>query len=457
MYALAWHDGRTLSLARDPAGVKPLYYRGNAFCSTITPLLDDGRALNPNAVARWLTFHVAYGEETFFEGVRRVPAGGIVELPDERVQRYQAPGFVFGTPNPALNEDRLAKVLERAMRDASPSEGRYGVALSGGIDSTLVAALSVGDRVGYHGHVAHEGCDESAFARAAAKEIGIPLVEVPVTAEACWRVLPDVVRALEEPVAGPGSLAQYVVAERAAQDVRVMLSGCGGDELFGGYARSVALVHRDPPAGWENYAPLFARARDEPTGVRAYELLQRRDGALFEADFLAEHAAPRDAFVEAFDEGGLGPLAAAARVEMQIVLPGLLQVEDRVTMAHSLESRVPLLDRRLLKVATRLSEDARVDAAGHAKVMLRAAAARFLPEAVRDRRDKMGFPLPLGEWFAGPWREPAREILLDPRTRRRGWIDTRAAEAALTGHARYDRGLYSALLFAVWCETFLHD
>ena len=98
-----------------------------------------------------------------------------------------------------------------------------------------------------------------------------------------------------------------------------------------------------------------------------------------------------------------------------------------------------------------------MDAAGHAKVLLRAAASRFLPAAVRDRRDKMGFPLPLGEWFAGPWREPAREILLDERTRRRGWVDTRAVESALTRHARYDRGLYSALLFAVWCETFLHD
>jgi len=457
MFALAWYDGRTLQLARDPAGIKPLYYGNHAFSSTIAPLLDGQRTLDATAVGRWLTFHVAYGEETFFDGVRRVPAGGIVELPEGRVLRSQALGLGFGTPNPALTEDRLSKVLQRSVRDASPADGRYGVALSGGIDSTLVAALSVGDRVAYHGHVAHEGCDESEYARAAAREIGIPLVEVPITADACWRVLPHVVRALEEPVAGPGSMAQYLVAERAAEDVRVLLSGCGGDELFGGYARAVALVHESPPPGWENYAPLFARAPGESNGVRAFELLQRREGTLFTHDFLDAHPAPRAAFVEAFEDGGLGPLASAARAEMHIVLPGLLQVEDRVGMAHSLENRVPLLDRRLLKVATRLSESARVGGDGTAKALLRGAAARFLPRLVRERRDKMGFPLPLGDWFGGPWREPAREILLDRRTRERGLIDTAAVENALTGHARYDRGLYSALLFALWCETFLDE
>jgi len=419
----------------------------------ITPLLESGAALNANAVARWLTFHVAYGPETFFEGVLRVPAGGIVELPAGRVMRRAAPGLAFGAPNPALTTERLRKVLERAVRDAAPNE-RFGVALSGGIDSTLVAALSPGDRIGFHGRVDHEGCDESAYARAAAKELGIPLVEVPVTAEACWRALPNVVRHLEEPVAGPGSLAQFVVAERAAQDVRVLISGCGGDELFGGYARAVALVHDTPPKELAAYAPLFERVRGLPPAERAFALLDRRPGALFTTEFLDAHPAPREAFIEAFCDGSLDPLAAAARAELHIILPGLLQVDDRTTMAHSLESRVPLLDRRLLRAACRLAPAARVANDGTAKALLRAAAAPHLPRAVRDRRDKMGFPLPLGTWFAGPWRERAREVLLDRRTRERGAIDTVRAEKALSGHAHYDRGLYSALLFALWCHTF---
>jgi len=458
MFALAWSDGRSLYLTRDPAGIKPLYYlssgRSSEFSSTIQPLLAHGASLDATAVARWLTFHVAYGPETFFEGVLRVPAGGVVELPEGRVLRRAAPGLAFSSPNPALTAERLRKVLERAIRDAAPDE-RFGIALSGGIDSTLVAALSPGDRIAFHGRVDHEGCDESAYARAAARELGIPLVEVPVTAEACWAALPKVVRHLEEPVAGPGSLAQFVVAERAAQDVRVLLSGCGGDELFGGYARAVALVRDTPPDELAAYEPLFARVRDLASAERAYALLDRRPGALFTTDFLDAHPAPREAFIEAFGDGELDPLAAAARAELHIVLPGLLQVDDRTTMAHSLESRVPLLDRRLLRAACRLAPESRVAADGTAKALFREAASPHLPRAVRERRDKMGFPLPMGAWFAGPWRECAREILLDRRTRELGIIDTARAEKALSGHAHYDRGLYSALLFALWNQTFL--
>jgi len=444
MYALAWADEGAIHLARDPAGIKPLYYANGAFASEIAPLLDGGpRRLCETAFARWSAFHVAYGEETFFEGVRRVPPGGLVRLPDGAVVRRG--GIPFSSPNPALDAERVGKVLGRAVADAVPGE-RYGIALSGGVDSTLVAALSSGDRIAYHGRVAHEGCDEAPYARAAAADLGLPLVEVPITAEACWEVLPRVVAALEEPVAGPGALAQFLVARRAAADVRILLSGCGGDELFGGYARAVALVRDEPPPELAHYAPLFARVRGLPPAERAYALLER-------TPFPHAPAPPRAAFLEAFAEGGLDPLAAAARAEVNIILPGLLQVEDRVTMAHSIESRVPLLDRRLLRVAGRLAPAQRVDAAGRAKALLRDAAAPHLPAAVRDRRDKMGFPLPLRDWFAGPWREPAREILHDRRTIERGFVDP----DALTGHDRYDRGLYSAVLFELWCRTFLDD
>jgi len=442
MFALAWADESGILLARDPAGVKPLYYADDAFASEIAPLLEGRpRRVCEAALARWLAFHVAYGEETFFRGVRRVPPGGIVRLPGGEVVRRG--GVRFSSPNPALTPERVRKVLGRAIADAAP-EGRFGVALSGGVDSTLVAALAPGDRVAYHGRVAHEGCDESAYARATADALGIPLVEVPVTAEACWEALPRVVRALEEPVAGPGSLAQFLVARRAAEDVRVLLSGCAGDELFGGYARAAALVRDEPPPGLEHYRPLFDKARGLPPAERAYALLARtplRRG--FEP--------PREAFLEAFAEGGLDPLAAAARAEMAIILPGLLQVEDRVTMAHSIEGRVPLLDRRLLRVAARLAPEQRVDANGRAKALFRDAAAPHLPAAVRGRTDKMGFPLPLGDWLAGPWREPVAAILHDRRTIERGLVDP----GLLTGHARYDRALYSAVLLELWHREFI--
>ncbi|MHC4547199.1 MAG: asparagine synthase (glutamine-hydrolyzing) [Planctomycetota bacterium] len=457
MFALAWDDGETVWLARDAAGIKPLYYRrgGDRFASEIRPLLDRGAALHGPALARWLTFHHAYGTETFFAGVLRVPPGGIVALPEGRVVRARHPALRFGAPNPGATAERLRRILARAVRDATPAE-RFGVALSGGVDSTLIASLRAGDAVAYHGRVAADGCDESAYARAAAAALGLPLVEIPITAAACRDALPAVVEALEEPVAGPGALAQWLVASRAARDVRILMSGCGGDELFGGYARAAALRHDAPPAGLESYGPLFARVRGLAGPERAFALLDRRDPALFTRDFLAAHPAPREAFRAEFGGDDADP-AAAAHAELRITLPALLQVEDRVTMAFGLEGRVPLLDNRLLRTAMRLAPEARVGTNGRLKALLRDAAAQDLPEPVRSRNDKLGFPLPLGEWLTGPWRDFAHDLLLDARTRSRGMLDPAGVRAALALPGRYDRGLYSVLGLELWCRTFLDE
>jgi len=459
MFALSFDDGERVHLARDPAGIKPLYYRGSRFASEIEPLLlGKERRLCSAAVARWLTFHVAWGEETFFEGVSRVVPGGIVTLPGGALVRAGDPALRPGAANPALDADRLRRVVSRAVRDTA-TQAACGVSLSGGLDSTLVAALLPRENlVAFHGRVREAGCDESGFARAAAQALGLELVEVPITAEACLEAFPRVVEALEEPVAGPGSIAQWLVARAAAQRVKVLYSGCGGDELFGGYARCAAMAFDRPPAGLEAYAPLFARAAGcaFPAG-RALALLDRRPGALFSADFLAAHPAPAEEFQERFFANGLEPLAAAARAEREVVLPGLLQVEDRVTMAFGLEGRVPLLDRRLLKAAGRLGPEQRVDQAGTLKALLRDAAAPLLPPAVRERRDKLGFPLPLGEWLAGPWRGFVLDVLEDRRTKERGIADRDAAKRALDEAGRYDRGLVSLLAFELWCRRYLDE
>lgn len=451
MYALAWDDGERVWLARDPIGIKPLYYRGTEFASEIAPLLGRGARPCAAAIARWLSFHYAYGEETFFEGVKRVPPGGIVTLLDGRVHRARHPSLAPAPPNPSLSAEMLRKVLERAVRDAVPAE-RFGLTLSGGFDSTLVAALAPGARVAFHGRVAEEGCDESAYARAAAEALGLPLREVPVTAEACREALPLVVRAMEEPAAGPGVLGQWLVAQAAAKEVRILLSGCGGDELFGGYARTAAITRDEPPKGLEAYAPLFARVRGLDPASRVAALLDRRSESLFTRDFLAAHPVPREEFLDRFQGD---PESAAARAELEITLPALLHVEDRVTMAFGIEGRVPLLDRRLLRSAVRLPEGARVDARGRLKALLRDAGDPLLPEAVRARRDKMGFPLPIGAWCAGPWRDLVRDVCCGRAAKARGMIDAKGVERALENPGRYDRGLFAALFLELWSTTFL--
>jgi asparagine synthase (glutamine-hydrolysing) len=248
---------------------------------------------------------------------------------------------------------------------------------------------------------------------------------------------------MEEPAAGPGVLGQWIVAREAAREVRVLLSGCGGDELFGGYARAAALALDEPPPGLEAYAPLFARARGLPQGERARALLDRREGSLFTREFLEAHPPP--------EEG----IADAAAAEIAITLQALLHVEDRVTMAFGIEGRVPLLDRRLVRSAVRLPPEARVDARGRLKALLRDAADPLLPEVVRSRRDKMGFPLPIGAWCQGPWRDLVTDVCCGPRARERGVVDADAALRALERPGRFDRGLFAALFLELWFRSFI--
>lgn len=383
MFALALWDGRQrrLILARDRFGEKPLYWAprgdGLAFASEAKAFRAAGPlAADEAGLAQYRALQMTVGERTLFRGVRRVePATWVAfDAAGRELERatYWKPPAAEPPEGPGhVAAETLWQLAKEAVTLRLLSDRSAGCYLSGGLDSSTVAALS--GLPAYHGYFTEPGYSELEYARAAASG---PLGDVAITHRDFERELRRVVWHLDEPCAGPGAFAEFVVARTAALDGRVvMLSGVGGDEVFGGYARQRMIA--GAPAG---YVPL-ERA--------AYGAMVARDGTVADVG---------DAY-----RGGT-PLERSCRWEIAHTLPALLHVSDRVGMAHGIETRAPLLDYRLVEHVFRSGDSLRW-LGGEPKGGLRYVAKRAgVPQKVLTRRDKLGFPVPLKEWAAGPLR-----------------------------------------------------
>jgi asparagine synthase (glutamine-hydrolysing) len=358
------------------------------------------------------------------------------------------------------------------------------------VDSSLVAASAARHARGplqvFTGAFDVDGFDERVHARAVARELGADHHEIVPSPADLAEALPRAVRAMDEPVAGPGLLPQWFVARAASERVKVALGGQGGDELFSGYVRHLVLrlelALRDALRGGDTralrtlaphldaldgYGPLLRRQFGSglfDVGAARYVTLLHRGAGLpdvltgdLSRAFAAHPAEER--FRAAYNESARGgddpmsPVADAARFDRRWFLPALLQVEDRTSMAWSLESRVPLLDRRILSFVDRCP-DGLLLGDGELKVLLRRAAHGRLPEAARRRRDKMGFPVPLASWARGPLRSFFTDLLTDRTARSRGFYDARGVERLLAGESIEARHLWALVNVELWHREF---
>ncbi len=492
MFAVALYDTarRRLVLARDPLGIKPLLWResrhGVAFASELRALLawgDDVPPLNLEAVDRYLLYRTAVGEQTILEGIRRVPPGRALVLhPDARVEMLdiRRPGSVGGDMSfeDAVQEldRRLRRSVERHLQGDQP----IGVLLSGGVDSGLVlhyAANALGGALrtytaGFTGF-GGEG-EEFAATAATAAAYGVPLTRLEVDAAAAEGHLMALNYDIDEPNGDPTALPLRAIAERASQDVPVVLSGEGADELFAGYPGY------DEPLVVERFSRLVPRSLRRALassslpgrGLAARSLMSLgdrylgigmswRDGerqALWSPEvrrLLQDHQPGRlaaDAFAAAEAEGG-DWLAAMLRVDREVWLAdeALLKL-DRLTMSFGLEARVPYLDREVVELADALPWTYKLHG-GQGKRVLREVAKRHLPQEAALRR-KRGFPSPISRLLAGPLRSLAFDALTDDTAKGRGLFDPAAVEAALgrlNGRPGQDgRQVYVLLALELW-------
>jgi asparagine synthase (glutamine-hydrolysing) len=474
IFAFAVWDSRrrALLLARDRFGTKPLYLRREShrvlFGSEIKAILTlagESARLSIPALTEYMTFQNTYGGETLFDGVTMLPAGSWRWVNEDG---YSTAGTYYdpvpaADPTPANGRlaEALGAALQRAVDRQLVSDVPVGAYLSGGMDSASLVVLA-GRRIP-HIHTFTAGfdvsdasplevaIDERPDAEIVAREVGTEHYDVVLHAGDLARVLPELVWHLEDLRAGT-CYQNYFVARLASKFVKVVIAGTGGDELFAGYPWRYAGLNsvRDRAGFLDAYYGYWCRLLDDSA---------RREAFTDDAWAAAQTLSPRERFeqVTAHLDPALDPVEQALYFEQRTFLHGLLVVEDKMSMAHGMEARVPFLDNELVDLALRIPARTRAGSED-GKVLLRNAARSFLPDRLVRKR-KQGFSPPDQSWYRGRNLSYVRDVLLDPTSLGRGLFRPEFVERVIREHAdaRVDHRLmiWSLLCLEWWQRLFV--
>lgn len=504
MFSFAIWDDRKQRLfcARDRFGIKPFYYTtvDDVFyfaseAKALLPVLPD-IATDAEAMAEYLTFNFVIGENTLFKGIKQLlPGHGLmIEGGKVKTWRYWDINYeVDWDHGEDWFQERLRSLLDDSIGVHLRSDVPVGAYLSGGVDSSLMAILAARkdsqNRESFHGRFReYPGYDESHFAEMASESIGGNLNVIDITHKDFEENLRKVIYHLDYPVAGPGSFPQYMVSKLAAEKVKVVLGGQGGDEIFGGYARyllayfeqcinaAIDGTYKDgnfvvtiesivPNLGilreykpmmrefWreglfgnleDRYFRLIDRSSDMDREIDWGELDKERVFDSFREIFLNKSNVRKEAY---FDQ--------MTHFDFKTLLPALLQVEDRMSMAHGLESRVPLLDHGLVECIATASAEVKFSG-GNMKHLIKKSYEGVLPDGIVNRRDKMGFPVPLKEWLGNELKGLVEEVFHGMKQRNRPFINSDEVLANFQSAGRFSRKVWSLMSLEIWHQTF-HD
>jgi asparagine synthase (glutamine-hydrolysing) len=497
MFALALWDERRrlLLLARDRLGVKPLYYAEDgerlAFASELKALLmlpDLRPEIHWPAVAHLFTYLTTPSRDSIVSGIRKLPPGHLLVLKQGRQARLRPYWDVRFEPDASRRDaervEELRALLDETVRLRLVSDVPVGAFLSGGLDSSAVVATMtrlVGGpvktfTVGFE----EPDYDERPHARRVAAAFGAEHHELVLEPDLAAEI-ETIAWHLDEPFGDSSAIPTYMVSKLAAQHVKVVLTGDGGDEVFAGYDRyRLEAKRRRLNLPQALRAPMGALARALPPGVRGRNFLHNLalQGAsrYLDASTLMRRDALQRLFVPSAYErmtrddpagellallrdGGDDWLSAVQYMDLKSSLPlDILTKVDRMSMAHSVEAREPLLDHRLIEWAATLPPDLRLRD-GQTKWILREAIRGVVPQAILDR-PKRGFAVPLGRWFRGALGGYLRELLLSRRSRDRGILDVVETERLIAAHEAgrgLDLHLWTLVSFELWCRLFLDE
>ena len=466
MFAFALLDvpRQRLLLARDPVGIKPLFYAIDgdrlAFASEIKgvlPALRRSPALRYESLQEYLVFRYVAWDRTWYEDVHRVPPGHVGIWEDGRLtlRRYWRPRIVRARPGLDLDAAavELDRELSQAVEDQLISDVPLGAFCSGGVDSGLVTTYAArGARgfqsfsVGFHDPV----WDETALAHDTARRAGADHHVIVATEDAIEQLLPRLIRYHDEPLSHPNSVPLYLLSELAREHVKVVLTGEGADELFCGYPRYHLARLRGAfgavPRSWRTGTATLLRALPGHRAAKAALLLPRtlEDSLLLNSAYVepalveallgcpvtTAFDARRAILAETLDPSD--PAGSLSRFELLTYLTCCLDRMDRMSMAHGLEGRVPFLDNRVLQWGLGVPSTLKLGLRTNKRVVKRLAQGRLTSRIVDGR--KSGFGLPLDEWFRGPVLGGVLDRLRDPQHPAATYFDPLVLRKVLADH-----------------------
>lgn len=502
MFAFVIWDERKHKLfaARDRFGIKPFYHTEQngvlyfaSEAKALLPFLPDIET-DSSALAEYLTFQYTIGTKTLFKGIDTLLPGHSLVIADGqvRISRYWDVQYeVDFDHSPRYFETRFKELLADSMNVHLRADVPVGGYVSGGLDSSLVALLASKhdhrNRLAFHGRfLEHPGYDESHYAREVTDLADMSLHIADIAAEDFRTHMHDVIYHLDFPVAGPGSFPQFMVSALAAKHVKVVLGGQGGDELLGGYARYlVAYFEQSIKAAMdgtykqgnyvvtiESIVPNLGLLREykpmikefwreglfEDLDKRYFRLVDRSTDMVGEVDWSSlDKGQVFEAFRAIFNNQDNVRKEAyfdkMTHFDFKCLLPALLHVEDRMSMAHGLESRVPFLDHPLVEFLATVPADIKFRG-GQMKQIMKEAYKDTLPKSVVGRRDKMGFPVPLKEWFEGPLANYVRGIFAQQKARHRPYFNSDLVLENFGSASRFSRKTWGLLSLELWHQRF---
>jgi len=509
MFAFAIWDRKKqeLFIARDRLGVKPLYYvhtdDGSLYFASEIKALLEARAvkaeINYRALPDYLANHATSNDETLFAGVKRLSAGHTLLWRDGKVRLEEYWDLSFADEGAEGNRpdadliDEWKELFRTSVRLRLMADVPLGMFLSGGIDSSAIAAMMSGmvsEPIKTFSVAFHEReANELEYARMVAKRFKTDHHEIVVSPEQFFEALPHLVWHEDEPLAHPSSVALYFVSSLAARHVKVVLTGEGSDEMLAGYERYYKTVfnlalgsayYKTTPAGLRNAVseriqalPIGSKARHKLT--RTFLCLPPDIESLYFDNFAVFTRVIQTELLtrETKDRAGtINPYADMRRyfetknadsllnrmlyVDVKTYLQELLMKQDQMSMAASIESRVPFLDHKLVEFTARLPQRLKLRRGWTTKYILRQSMKGLLPEPIL-RRSKMGFPVPVGSWFRGQFKAVIDEYLLSERASSRGLFEPACVRRLIAEHqagANHSERLWALVNFEMWLRQF---